>query len=200
MKNLVLTLMLYIVFSQTIYAQEKMVFKETFESNKLQWDETYDKSSYAVVQDGFLVLKNDDNETRSVADFPIDIEKNFKISFKIIAEKINDENWFGIIYNYEDENNYSCFFVQEKKFKVINKRNGESSISRKSDIILKSGKNIEVNIVVEKKGQKLIFTVDNMEVVSLTKPLQFGTFGFCSTKDKNTIKVDEVIIEQMSED
>jgi hypothetical protein len=52
---------------------------------------------------------------------------------------------------------------------------------------------------LEKKGPKLIFRVDNMEAVSITKKLNFHAFGF-QVEDANTIKVDEVVIEQRTEE
>ncbi len=105
---------------------------------------------------------------------------------------------FGIVFNYEDENNYSSFLVSEKKFTVWNTVNGTKSVSRQGSIVLKSGKNKEVIIEVEKKGNRLVFNVDNMEAVTITRNLDFNTFGF-QVENANTIKVDEVIIEQLSE-
>lgn len=114
----------------------------------------------------------------------------------MVPERINDRNWFGFVYNYEDENNFNSFLIQEKKYLIINKVNGVSSISRQGGIILKSGKNKEVTLEIEKKGNKLIFTVDNMEVISITKILKFNTFGCCIYGD-GTLKVDEVLLEQV---
>jgi hypothetical protein len=72
-------------------------------------------------------------------------------------------------------------------------------LSRQNGIILKSGKNKEVVIIIEKKGPKLIFSVDNMEAVQITKDIRFNTFGF-QVENANTIKVDEVVIEQLGEE
>lgn len=187
-----------VIVSTNLFAQNKTSIRETFESNKWQWDEFYEKSCSAGIEDGFLVIKNSNSETsvRSVVEFPVDIDKNFKITLKMMPERINDRNWFGFVYNYEDENNFNSFLIQEKKYLIINKVNGVSSISRQGGIILKSGKNKEVTLEIEKKGNKLIFTVDNMEVISITKILKFNTFGCCIYGD-GTLKVDEVLLEQV---
>jgi hypothetical protein len=186
------------IFSCTfVNAQDKMVVKETFDSNKFQWDEFYEKDYSGSIQDGYYVLQNKKKDyfVRSVAELPINTDNNFKITFKFLIPKLNGEYYFGLVFNYEDENNYSDFLVSEKKYKMSNKVNGTSSISRQNSIILKSGKNKEVIIEIEKKGPKLIFRVDDMEAVSITKKLNFNTFGFL-VENENTIKVDEVIIEQ----
>ena len=184
-----------ILLIANIFAQNKMSIRETFESNKWQWDEFYEKSRSAGIEDGFLVIKNSEGVARSVVEFPVDVDRNFKITLKFVPERVSSHNWFGVVYNYDDENNYNCFLIQEKKFMIINRVNGVSSISRQGGIILKSGKNKEVIVDMEKKGNKLIFTVDNMEVISITKSLKYNTFG-CCVYGEGTLKVDEVILEQ----
>lgn len=102
-------------------AQEKITVKETFENNRFQWDEFYEKDYSGSIQDGFFVLQNkkDDILVRSIAELPIRIDQNFKITFKFLIPKISNDYAFGIIYNYEDENNYSSFLVSEKSIKFI---------------------------------------------------------------------------------
>ncbi|GHV34209.1 hypothetical protein FACS1894178_1280 [Bacteroidia bacterium] len=109
------------------------VVKETFDSNKFRWEEFFEKERSVSIQDGYLVLQNKEKESevRTGAELPIILENdnwgnliiknNFKITFKLLVPKLNDEYWFGILYNYEDENNYSSFLVQEKKYKIYNK-------------------------------------------------------------------------------
>jgi hypothetical protein len=197
MKKIII-LLACVLTSVLVHAQ---VVKETFDNNKFQWDEFYEKDYSGGIQDGYFVLQNRQKEVpiRSVTELPINVNNNFKITFKFLIPKLNDEYYFGIIFNYEDENNYSNFLVSEKRYKMLNRVNGTSSISRKNSIILKSGKNKEVTIELEKKGPKLIFRVDNMEAVSITKKLNFHAFGF-QVEDANTIKVDEVVIEQRAEE
>ena len=189
------------LFCVCVNAQEKIFVKETFDDNKFQWEEFYEKDYSISIEDGFYILKNNKDESfvRSVTELPIDVDKNFKITFKFLIPKINDSYYFGIIFNYEDENNHTNFVVSEKKYRIWNRANGIVSQSRQSSIILNSGRNKEVVIEMEKKGNKLIFRVDNMEAVTITKKLYFNTFGF-QVEGKNTIKIDEVIMEQITEE
>lgn len=181
-------------------AQGKRIIKDSFENNRFQWEEFYEKKSSASVQDGYLELENDDDNTSawSVVEFPINVDKNFDLSYDFNAE-VTDDYWFGIIFNYEDAGNFSCFIVQEKRFRLINTVNGVSSISRRNDIILKKARNKDVKISMKKKGRKLNFNVDGMDVITITKEMTSNVFG-CIIVGENSIKLKEVIIEQMSED
>jgi hypothetical protein len=195
MKKILLAV--FVLISVFVNAQDKRVITETFDDNKFQWDEFYEKDYSGSIQDGYFVLQSKEKEqlVRSVAELPINVDNNFKVIFKFLIPKLNDEYYFGIIFNYEDENNYSSFLVSEKKYMILNKITGIRSISRQGSIILKSGKNKEVIIELEKKGKNLIFRVDNMDAITITRELRFNTFGF-QVQDANTIKVDEVVIEQ----
>lgn len=133
-----------------------------------------------------------------MVELPIDVDRNFELSFDFKAD-IKNDYWFGIIFNYEDASNFSCFIVQEKRFRLINKVNGVSSISRRNDIILKKGRDKEVKISMNKKGRKLAFVVDEMDVITITKDLNSNVFG-CIVVGKNSIELTEVVMEQINND
>lgn len=183
-------------------AQEKRIIKDNFETNRFQWDEFYENKASASIQDGFLELDCDDNKSYalSVAELPIDIDRNFDVSFVFHAD-IKDDYWFGIVFNYEDANNFNYLVVQEKQFILFNRMNGSSTVIKRLPIILKKGKDKDVKIDMNRKGKKLNFLVDEMEVLStsnLTKNLNSNIFG-CIIIGDNTIKLTEVVMEQLSE-
>lgn len=66
-------------------------------------------------------------------------------------------------------------------------------------IKLKGGKNQTVNAVIEKKGKKLIFSINNMQVYEIYhKAADFLTapcLGFI-VNGNNSLKIDEIVIEQ----
>lgn len=147
---------LLVIFSTCIvwgYAQEKIVIKENFEDNKLQWDEFYEKECTGSIQDGYYVLENklNDSYALSITELPVNIRNNFKLTFKLLIPKLNNNYYFGIIFDYEDENNYSNFLVSERNFRIWNKKEGKFSLFRKNNLILKAGKDKEVLIEIEKK-------------------------------------------------
>ncbi len=79
---------------------------------------------------------------------------------------------------------------------ICNTKNGVESLSRQGVLILKSGKDKEVNFEIIKKGTKQTFIVDNMEVVTFSRRLNSGIFGF-TVEGSYKIMVDEIIIEQI---
>ena len=52
---------------------------------------------------------------------------------------------------------------------------------------------------MNKKGRKLNFIVDEMDVITITKDLNSNVFG-CIVFGRNTIKLNEVVIEQINND
>lgn len=182
-------------------AQDKMIIREDFEGNRLGWDEDYQKEYTVSVLDGYLELKcnKEDQRAYTVTELPINSEANFKVTSKYTAPKISDNCFFGIIFNFEDENNYSYFVVAEKRFIVFNRINGIDNISRRNSIVLTKGRDKDVVIEMERKGNKLVFNVDEMEAISITKRSVNSTFGYI-VLGNNTIKVNEAIIEQMVEE
>ena len=180
-------------------AQGKRIIKDNFETNRFQWEEFYEKKASASIQDGFLKLDCDDDNMYawSAAELPIDVEKNFDVSFSFNAE-VDDDYWFGIVFNFEDENNFNYLVVQEKQFRLYNKVNGISSLNRRIPIILKKGRDKDVKIALNKNGKKLTFYVDDMEVISVSKKMISNVFG-CIIFGDNTIKLNEVVMEQMNE-
>lgn len=197
----ILAIVVCLLFCDLIKAQEKRVIKENFENNTFQWDEYYEKSRSCGIRDGYLLLesKNENDTVRTSVEFPINTEGNFEITFNLCPEKIDDETWFGILFNYEDEGNYSKFIVQEKNSRLINRRNNEKeSIIKKIPIILKKGKEKQVKIKLIKKSKKLNFLVDDMDVLTISKEVKYNTFG-CIVEGKNSLKVTEVTVEETIE-
>lgn len=198
MKRIVITFFCLLSFS-FMEAQEKRIIKDNFETNRFQWEEFYENKASASIQDGFLELDCDDNDLSawSVAELPIDVDRNFDLTFSFHAD-IKDDYWFGIVFNYEDGNNFNYLVVQEKRFVLYNRVNGTSNVIRRLPIILKKGKNKEVKIAMNKKGKKLNFLIDEMEVLSITKDITNNVFGSIIIGD-NTIKLTEVVMEQISD-
>ena len=190
-------LIAFVLICTTINAQEKITIKETFENNRLKWEEYYEKEFSGTIEDGYYVLENKKADTAiyAIANLPIIVEKNFKITVKLLVPQLNDKYYFGIIYNFKNSNNCSKFKLTEGKFKIIDKENGNESLNYQTQIILKSGKNKEVLVEIIKKGTKITFNVDDMEVYQDVGKIEYSKFGFF-VEGKNTIKVDEITIEQ----
>lgn len=196
MMKRILFFIFFLAAATGINAQDKILIKEQFENNRLGWDESFEKDFSCSLNDGFLELqsKKDELSVTNVTELPISLNGNFKITSHILVPRLNDKYFFGIIFNYNDENNYNSFVVSEKRFRLYNRTNGIDNLSRHNSIILNAGKDKLVMIEMEKRGDKLTFNVDNMEVLKITKKLDYSTFGFI-VRGASTIKVMSVDIE-----
>ncbi len=187
----------------SVNAQELRVIKETFDSNKLRWDEFFEKKKYSgSIVDGYYVLENQqDSIVKSVVELPINVETNFKITFKFLIPKFNDKYMFGIVYNYQDEDTYRSFEMKENLlFQYVYFEGHVKRIRKPIPIILKEGKNKEVLVVLEKKGKNTILSIDGMEFYTTSNIIfQTNTFGFL-LDGESILKVDEVTIEQIVRD
>ena len=202
-------------------AKAQINIKETFNSDdklRLDWEEYADRRGSALVMDGQLVLTcKEKNHARMVfVNLPINVEKDFKISSSIIVKHISDNEWFGISI---DDNEFIKlgFFMSEDFLYVGYYENSTSNFGDSDEstkdyriikgdgkvIKLKSGKNVTVNTILEKKGKKLIFSINNVKVYEkYHKNSDFFVaprLGFI-TEGVSEIKIDEVKIEQESSD
>ncbi|MDE6494507.1 MAG: hypothetical protein K2O66_08140 [Bacteroidales bacterium] len=218
MKNRVFLFLVYF-FSGIcfLFAQENnMVTIYNFEDNRLQWEEFATKTSSATLSGGFYILTNKQTSepAKSITNFPVNVKENFKIKVTMLIPKISKDNYFGLVYDYkekQEKGSFKSFLVAEGKYKVCSgseleyvaaKKDAQRiTLNRKAsgDIILKSGKDREVEFEIEKKGLQLVFSVNNMEVYKCKEELSSKTFGFI-VEGKNTIKVKEVSIEQIKEE
>jgi hypothetical protein len=191
-----------IFFLNLAIAQDINTKKETFEENRFSWEEFSEKTKEAKIQNGYLTLKSKKEEGAALvfANFPLRIQENFKITYKLLLPKIDDKNLFGLVFNYDVENdNYSAFLLKEKYFCYATYEDDDFKVNKKGDLILKGGSKKEVIIDLEKKGAKLIFSVNGMQVYERTITPEFPCFGFY-TAGKSVVMVDEISIYQLEEE
>lgn len=215
MKKLYLFLLVAIAFP--CYAMAQYDVTESFNSDdrlRFEWEEYADKKGSAIVTDGHLKLTCKDKESsRAVyVNLPINVQQDFKISSTLIVDKIDEKNVFAVSIDNDDfvklgffisENNLfigyyenSVEFYGEKEESSSNLKifKGESKI-----IKLKGGKEQVVNIILEKKGKRLILSINNMKVYEkINKTSDFivaPCLGFI-TIGESVLKIDEVKVRQ----
>lgn len=215
MKKLYLFLLVAIAFP--CYAMAQYDVTESFNSDdrlRFEWEEYADKKGSAIVTDGQLTLTCKDKESsRAVyVNLPIDVQYDFKISSTLIVDKIDEENVFAVSIDNDDFVKLG-FFISENKLFIGYYENSvefygekeESSSNLKifkgeSKIIkLKGGKEQVVNITLEKKGKRLILSINNMKVYEkINKTSDFivaPCLGFI-TRGESVLKIDEVKVLQ----
>ena len=127
--------------------------------------------------------------------FPIDVQRNFKITYKFLVPILDKKSSFGITFS-ATEDLQGLFWVSENSYAL-----GYRGIEKSGKIPLKKGKNQVVVFTMEKRGNTLIFSVNNMVACEINEVLQTSKFGvILYTSSKATVLVNEIIINQAEED
>lgn len=161
------------------------VVRENFEKNLFQWEDFFEKSckGYIDVMENVYVLQNkNDFSALSVTRLPVDIDRNFKIKMRFQVSSVDKEKYFGIVYNYKDLSSqgesiggretiasFRTFRVAAGKFQIGNGYQYMLTSGRKlskwsncfnevkGTLILRPGRDKEVELEIEKRGNQLIF-------------------------------------------
>lgn len=183
--------------AQESFAQNVIV--ENFDDKiHFDWQEYADKSGSALIKVGVLELtcKEDEKAKTVECELPLRIEGDFKISATIRCPEINDSNYFGIIIDKDENLNKCLFLLKESQFKCcLYNSNKPIEFSDTRPVKLKGGRNQTVDIVLERKGGKYIFSMNNMEIYKWSRDIKSADFGFY-TENKSTICIEEVKVEQ----
>lgn len=144
--------------------------KRTFNLGEgaLEWDEYYDKERSAGIEGDKLHLecKKDKLDAMTYASLPLNSEEEFTIETEFVVSEINDKNPFGVVFNMKDDANYDMMLFWENRFSYVVVEDGEVILaktkgkSRPDTIKLKKGKKQKVALKMEKRGEKLRFSVN----------------------------------------
>ena len=124
--------------------------KETFDSNSWQWTEQVSDFGKVYIIDGVLRFDTNTNiniPIQQVAEYvsshaylPMDPSAGFVISCDANVDKIDDDKYFGIIMDYEDDMNFMLFTMSKNWaywYKItegrITKKNEGSTSSAKAE-------------------------------------------------------------------
>lgn len=195
-------LFISILFAACSFAGElsaQNVIVENFDDKiHFDWQEFSDKSGSALIKNGALELTcNEEEKVKTVqCELPLRIEGDFKISATIQCPVINDKNFFGILFDKDENLNKCLFLLKEAQFKCcIYNDNKPIEFSDTRPIKLNGGKNLTVNIVLERKGGKYVFSMNNMEIYKWSRDIKSTDFGFY-TENKSSIRIEEIRVEQ----
>ncbi len=184
---------------------ETRTIKETFDDNgnSMQWSEYSTRKNSAVIRDGYYVIERKSATTPQtqvpVGKLPIDVQRNFKVSFKLLIPNFKAGFLIG-------SNNGTFLFGPKKMYPIVTsweelEQGKQPSLDLKNyfPIPLKKGKNVETVISIEKKGKTTKVYVDDMEVYSTTD-IGFRANSFVVNVTAGVLQVDEIIVEQQVED
>ncbi|MBO5642250.1 MAG: hypothetical protein J5900_07435 [Prevotella sp.] len=156
--------------------------EDDFETNQYGWTETAGKRGNALVKDGVLHMESKQLPLMSTIYAPFDINKPFTLTCEALAKKIDDDKIFGIVLDYEDEQNYMCFFICEGEARLEVYKENRLIAYRYETIKLKSGKKVGIEFEVEYNLNELIFKVNGIKAMAYRRRIQkdeylLGTSG-----------------------
>lgn len=199
MKRVLLSFVLLPFMLFVSWGQE-LAIKENFEENRFGWEEYAGKQISVSMQNGYLELicKKKGMVAISTTHFPIRYFDPFKVVFKFSVPVLNKDNRFGVLFNYEDGDNFSAFLLQEGVCGLYQRENGVTSRVFAENVKLKKGKDQPVTVELKKKGKKLIFTMNGMLVYEDKFPIKNSSFGVY-TENSSRILVESVEVFQNPE-
>ena len=199
---------LFFVFSIfiSISSIAQVKFTETFDgSGHLDWNEYASKEVSALIKMGMLDLEvlKEGWVAKTQTDLPVLPEYDFKVTMKLVVPKIEKDEEFVILFDMDENFKRTAFVFSENKFVACtfttkSAKNGMPSQCIFGDgeeiqIKLPKAKNREIEVVIERKGNKTIVSYNNIEVYKHNYKLHSPYLGFLTSTH---LKVDELIVEQ----
>ncbi|MBQ4521164.1 MAG: hypothetical protein II999_11260 [Bacteroidaceae bacterium] len=180
----------------SVFSQIKIT--DTFDgTGTLDWSEYADKDVSALIKMGMLDMEVHEEGfyVNSCTDLPILPEYDFKVSVKLIIPKFDEEETSAILFDMDERFNRLAFIFKENKFIACTYNKGKFNIEEGEEIRIKlpKKKNREIEVVIERRGGKIIISYDNIEIMRWKRPIHSPYLGFVTSSH---LKVDEVIVEQ----
>ena len=195
-------------------------YKETFDSNSLEWTECAYKNGVgtAIIDKGVMTVsskgekkglsalvsatsgvatrvgQNTFFETHCYA--PIDVMKPFEIQAQVNIKQLADDRLAGLVFNYKDGGNFYCFSFNDEFVKFIRYENNEVVGDIMQGIQWKGKRKTDMLWTLVNDGQTLSFKIDGATILNIRyMPLSYSGFGFYTFGNQDLI-VDEVTFIQ----
>jgi len=198
MKKLIFLFTFLVSFNSAIYAQ---VMEDDFESNQYNWSELSSSRGKALIRDGVLHLESSSKFVLSTCYAPFDVNKPFILSVEALAKKIDSRNLFGILLDYEDEQNYILFYISDDEAKLEITRENKIVGYKEEALKLRKGKKVGLEFEVEYNLNELIFKVNGVRAMAYRRRISkddflLGTSGIGFYARKGSIDFDNLKITQ----
>ena len=153
------------------------VMLDDFESNQFGWTETTQRGGLAVIKDGVMRLEAKGSGTVYATCYaPFDYNKPFILSCDVLADKINSYPEFGLLFDYEDDQNYIKFILYRESAVLVRMVAGNEVAKKTEDLKLNKGKGIGLQIEVEYTLNELTFRVNGVKALSYRRRVAYGEF------------------------
>lgn len=198
MKKVLLFLSFVFCSSNAIQAQ---VMEDDFESNQYNWSELSSSRGKALIADGVLHLESKSKFVYSTCYAPFDVNKPFVLSVEALAKKLDGSKLFGILLDFEDEQNFILFYIRDDEA-VLEIWKENKIIGYKEEALkLRKGKKVGLDFEVEYNLNELIFKVNGVRAMAYRRRISkedflLGTSGIGFYARKGTIDFDNLKIIQ----
>ena len=195
-------------------------FKETFDSNSLEWTECAYKNNIgtAIIDKGVMTITSKGEkkglsavlsmatgtnvkageatyfETHCYA--PLDVAKPFEIECKVNIKQLADDRLVGLVFNYLDGGNFYAFSFNDSFVKFIRYKDNETIGEIMQGIKWSKKRRSDMVWTLVSDGEQLTFKVDGVSILTIRyMPLTYSGFGFY-TFGNQALEVDEVEFRQ----
>ena len=188
------------------YVLNAQSYKETFDSNSLEWTEcTFKKAAgTAIIDKGVMTLKSKEIkdlytgitrtffETHCYA--PLNMLRSFTVVANAKVKLLDEENAAGFVFNYRDNGNYYVFSFDESCVEFCRLVDGKvvGRIMQNVKWTKKRKVNQQWKLVYDAHSQQIEFLVDDMLIMKVRHmPLEYTGFGFY-TFGKQELTIDDI--------
>ena len=211
MKKIILSICVFITMLSVTNAQS---YKETFDSNSLEWTECGYKNEIgtAIIDKGVMTIKSKGVkkglsiltgvivgeytvfETHCYA--PLNVLKPFEVHAKVNVKQLAADRLVGIVFNYKDNGNYYAFTFNDDFVKFVRYVDGKEVGSISQGVKWKGKRKTDMEWILISDGETLTFKVDGISILTIRyMPLNYSGFGFYTFGNQELI-VDEVEFKQ----
>ena len=163
MRTIFLSILLMSIMPNISFAQQMF---DDFESNQYGWTESVGKRGKALITNGVLHMESKDTPLTSTCYGSFDINKPFIMQVEALAKKIDDDKIFGILLDYEDDQNYILFYICEDEANLEVVRENKIIGKKQEALKLRKGKLVGIEFEVEYNLNELTFKVNGVRAMS----------------------------------
>ncbi|MBC7486526.1 MAG: hypothetical protein H7282_07225 [Cytophagaceae bacterium] len=140
------------MYSPLIFSQNQLIdttIVEEFDNNLNEWSEWQSDENGATLTNGNYNVENKTTEGRAYwQTFQVDLKSDYSIEMKLTQTAGTDNNGYGLIWGFEDWNNYNSFLITPNKYFYIGSSEAGTANEIQPDITNNNVKGIgEVNII-----------------------------------------------------
>lgn len=176
MKKLIIALMAVLSF-----ATAKAQVLDDFESNNFGWTESVGSNYEAIIKEGHLHLKGKSKPGISACYAPFDLSRPFELRCEAFVKSLTGSKNFGILIDYEDDDNYILFSITNENINVKYIKEGKEAGHRTADLKIKSKKKTGMDFRLEYTLQKIVLYVNDVRAIEYQRRLEPGQFMLGTT-------------------